>query len=139
MTRLTKREAAGLVSFSTTRMNDAALPIAVAAKECGSSQPPSALYSNLANATARAVWPWMKRSDAEVIAKQPAHEQAMLNLLRNGLAERLPVWFAEAVGAGEPKPYKVPYRRAKEWIKTETTLLRALSVEVLIREARGYA
>jgi len=135
--KLTKAEAAGHLAVANQQLADTIAEVLVPALEAaGSTMPPGMIYKNYCDAAAKAVWPEMKRSDAALIAKKPAHEQAVFAMVKRGGAQRLRPWLDEAVEAGDPKPYKPVYRWFKEWAKHEVARLRLLDPDQVVEEVR---
>jgi hypothetical protein len=134
---LSRKEVAWHVEAATRELNDSIhTHLTPAMQAAMSSMPEGMPYANAATLTAKAVDPSLKHSDADIIGSWPIQGQAMLALLRRGYAQRIPMWFQEAVEAGAVKAYKVPHARARTWLKTEAAALRALSFEDLVERLR---
>ncbi len=85
----TSRTVQQALAIATTRLNDAIHDhvVALAARH-GSTTAPGVRYVHFANATAKAID--QPQSNAKVIAALPIAEQALLDLLRRGIAARIP-------------------------------------------------
>lgn len=88
------------------------------------------IFRHHADATCKAVFPDMKKSDTEEIATRPWKDRIKLALLRHRLAALLPVWEETDRLAGVPKSYKLK-RRAEAWCAVEVKAMDALTDEAL--------
>ena len=121
----------GALALATYELNDAVNDHVVAlAQSNGSKTPASVRFIHFANATARAIG--LPKSNAEVIADLPIQEQAILALVRDGIAQRIPAWAAQAEAEGGDKPHNRILHLAKQWATEEVAALRANRLEEVV-------
>lgn len=122
------------LAVATARLNDAIHDhVVTLAARHGSTTAPAVRYVHFANATAKAIG--LPKSDATVIANLPTAEQAMLALLRRGLAARIPQWAAQVEREGGTKPHNRILTLAKAWAEIEAKALRACGIGAVIAQA----
>lgn len=121
---------------ATARLNDSIHDHVVRlASRNGSITAPAVRYVHFSNASARAIG--LPKSDATVIAALPTAEQAMLALLRRGLAARIPHWAVEVEAEGGTKPHNRILTLAKAWAELEVKALRACGIDAVIAQAEA--
>lgn len=123
-----------VLTVATARLNDTVHDhVITLASRQGSTTAPAVRYVHFSNASARAIG--LPKSDATVIAALPTAEQAMLALLRQGIAARLPEWAVEVEAEGGTKPHNRILTLAKAWAEHEAKALRACGVGAVIAQA----
>lgn len=124
------------LTLATKRLNDAVhAHVVKLATRHGSTTAPAARYVHFANGTARAIG--LPRSDATVAAAMPIEDRAILALIRQGVAARIPAWAAQVEKEGGVKPHNRVRLLAEAWALTEAKALRACGLADVIAKAEG--
>mgnify|MGYP001811221697 CR=1 FL=1 len=119
---------------ATARLNDAIHNhVVTLAARNGSTTTPTARFVHFANASAKAIG--LPKSDTTVIAALPIEDRAILSLIRQGVAARIPRWAAQVETEGGTKPHNRILSRAKDWADLEVKALRACGIEDVIVRA----
>ncbi len=125
-----------VLTVATARLNDTVHDhVITLASRQGSTTAPAVRYVHFSNASARAIG--LPKSDATVIAALPTAEQAMLALLRRGIAARIPQWAAQVEVEGGTKPHNRILTLAKAWTELEAKALRACGIDAVIAQAEA--
>ena len=126
--------ASNALAVATARLNDAVHNHVVTfAARNGSTTPPDKRFIHYNNATAKAIG--LKKSNATVIAALPIEDRAILALIRQGVAARIPTWTIEAEREGGVKPHNRIRKLAEQWADLEVKALRACGIEEVIARA----
>ena len=126
--------ASNALAVATARLNDAVHNHVVTfAARNGSTTPPDKRFIHYNNATAKAIG--LPKSDAAVIAALPIKDRAILGLIRQGVAARIPQWAAQVELEGGTKPHNRILSLAKAWADLEVKALRACGIEEVIARA----
>ena len=132
----TANTASRALAVATTRLNDAVHDhVVTLAQRNGSTTPAAVRYVHFANATAKAIG--LPKSDATVIAALPIEDRAVLSLVRQGVAARIPAWTVQVEREGGAKPHNRVLKLARGWADLEVKALRACGIEDVITRAEA--
>lgn len=124
------------LAVATAHLNDAIHGhVVTLAACCGSTTAPAVRYVHFANATARAIG--LPKSDATVTRALSARDRAILSLVRQGVAIRIPQWTTQVEAEGGVKPHNKILTLAKQWADLEAKALRACGFEAVISKAEA--